>query len=110
MPAKKTKETDELEEKKSSPKKSSTKASEKKTTKKASAKSTVKKPTKKEKEVVVEEKGQNNTDSVSKTEVSKKKPVETNDFDWNEFEQGIQSLDQNQIDEFENLINENFID
>ena len=35
MPAKKTKETDELEEKKSSPKKSSTKASEKKTTKKA---------------------------------------------------------------------------
>ena len=110
MPAKKTKETDELEEKKSSPKKSSTKASEKKTTKKATAKSTVKKSTKKEKEVVVEEKDQNNTDSVSKTEVSKKKPIETNDFDWNEFEQGIQSLDQNQIDEFENLINENFVD
>ena len=110
MPAKKTKEKDELEEKKSSPKKSSTKASEKKTTKRATAKSTVKKSTKKEKEVVVEEKDQNNTDSVSKTEVSKKKPVETNDFDWNEFEQGIQSLDQNQIDEFENLINENFVD
>ena len=110
MPAKKTKETDELEEKKSSPKKSSTKASEKKTTKKATAKSTVKKSTKKEKEVVVEEKDQKNTDSVSKTEVSKEKPVETNDFDWNEFEQGIQSLDQNQIDEFENLINENFVD
>ena len=110
MPAKKTKETDELEEKKSSPKKSSSKASEKKTTKKATAKSTVKKSTKKEKEVVVEEKDQNNTDSVSKTEVSKKKPIETNDFDWNEFEQGIQSLDQNQIDEFENLINENFVD
>jgi len=110
MPAKKIKETDELEEKKSSPKKSSTKASEKKTTKKATAKSTVKKSTKKEKEVVVEEKDQNNTDSVSKTEVSKKKPIETNDFDWNEFEQGIQSLDQNQIDEFENLINENFVD
>ena len=110
MPAKKTKETDELEEKKSSPKKSSTKASEKKTTKKATAKSTVKKSTKKEKEVVVEEKDQNNTDSVSKTEVSKEKPIETNDFDWNEFEQGIQSLDQNQISEFENLINENFVD
>ena len=110
MPAKKTKETDELEEKKSSPKKSSTKASEKKTTKKATAKPTVKKSTKKEKEVVVEEKDQKNTDSVSKTEVSKEKPVKNNDFDWNEFEQGIQSLDQNQIDEFENLINENFVD
>jgi hypothetical protein len=71
MPAKKTKETDQLEEKKSSPKKLSTKASEKKTTKKATAKSTVKKSTKKEKEVVVEEKDQNNTDSLTKTEVSK---------------------------------------
>ena len=110
MPAKKTKETDELEERKSSPKKPSTKASEKKTTKKATAKSTVKKSTKKEKEVVVKEKDQSNTDSVNKTKVSKKKSVETNDFDWNEFEQGIQSLDQNQIDEFENLINENFVD
>ena len=80
MPAKKKKETDELEEKKSSPKKSSTKASEKKTTKKATAKSTVKKSTKKEKEVVLEEKDQNNTDSVTKTEFSKKKPIETNDL------------------------------
>ena len=64
MPAKKIKETDELEEKKSSPKKSSIKASEKKTTKKATAKSTVKKSTKKEKEVVVEEKDQKNIWSV----------------------------------------------
>ena len=123
MPAKKIKETDELEEKKSSPKKSSTKASEKKNTKKATAKSTVKKSTKKattkstvkksikkEKEVVVEEKDKSNTESVNKTEVSKEKSVETNDFDWNEFEQGIQSLNQNQINEFENLINENFVD
>ena len=72
MPAKKTKETDELEEKKSSPKKSSTKASEKKTTKKATAKSTVKKSTKKEKEVVVEEKDSNNTDSVAKLKSQRK--------------------------------------
>ena len=79
MPAKKTKETDELEEKKSSPKKSSTKASEKKTTKKATAKSTVKKSTKKGKEVVVEEKDQNIA-SADNLRVLENIDVNINDF------------------------------
>ena len=62
MPAKKTKEADELEEKKTSPKRSSIKAIEKKTSKKTSAKSTVKKSRKKEKEVVIDEKDQSDID------------------------------------------------
>ena len=34
----------------------------------------------------------------------------TDDFDWNEFEEGIQTIDAKQIKEFDKLIDDNFVD
>ena len=39
-----------------------------------------------------------------------KKSKKTDDFDWNEFEEGIQTIDLNRLKNLINLIDENFVD
>ena len=121
MPSKKTDEekvektTKKSTSKKTSSKKTTTKTTEKKVTKKASKKVAEKKTTKKPaakkvveikiaKKELVEEVSDESTKSDSKA------LKKTDDFDWNEFEEGIQTIDAKQIKEFDKLIDDNFVD
>ena len=103
------------------------KSSTSKTTKKTTAKKPAVKKTAAKKQAV--KKAAAKKPAVKKTAVKKpavkktvaKKPVEVIDttkpteisndgFNWTEFEEGIQTISKKQIDEFEKLINENFVD
>ena len=108
MPSKKTEEekvektTKKSTSKKTSSKKTTTKTSEKKITKKPASKKVVEKKIAK-KELVEEVKDES-------TKSDSKAIKKTDDFDWNEFEEGIQTIDAKQIKEFDKLIDDNFVD
>ena len=82
---------------KTSTKKKAAKTSTKKTAAKTATEKTAVKPSYKK---------------VNKIEKTELKSVEINEdgFNWTEFEEGIQTISKKQIDEFEKLINENFVD
>ena len=123
MPTKKTEE----EKVEKSPKKSTKKttSSKKSTTKKTTEKKVAKKPAAK-KVAVKKTTKKTAEDKVSEKKTLKKELVEeitnespkstskkskkTDDFDWNEFEEGIQTIDAKQIEEFDKLIDDNFVD
>ena len=120
-----TKKSTELEEKaktsvkstiKKAAKKKTTvkKAAEKKTTVKKAAekKITVKKAAKKKiatKKIVEKTEKLHELSSNLKDKETKNTDLKDN-FDWNEFEEGIQTIDSKQIKEFDKLIDENFVD
>ena len=123
MPTKKTEE----EKVEKSPKKSTktTTSSKKSTTKKTTEKKVAKKPaakkvavkktTKKTAEDKVTEKKTLKKELVEEItnespKSTSKKSKKTDDFDWNEFEEGIQTIDAKQIEEFDKLIDDNFVD
>ena len=123
MPTKKTEE----EKVEKSPKKSTKKttSSKKSTTKKTTEKKVAKKPaakkvavkktTKKTAEDKVTEKKTLKKELVEEItnespKSTSKKSKKTDDFDWNEFEEGIQTIDAKQIEEFDNFIDDNFVD
>ena len=122
MPTKKSTESEEKAKNsvKSTPKKAAEKkttvkkAAEKKTTVKKAAenKTTVEKSAKKKiatKKVV--QKSEKLNELAAKVEdIEPKKTDLKDDFDWNEFEEGIQTIDSKQIKEFDKLIDENFVD
>ena len=122
MPTKKSTESEEKAKNsvKSTPKKAVEKkttvkkAAEKKTTLKKAAekKTTVKKSSKKKiatKKIV--QKSEKSNELAAKVEdVEPKKTDLKDDFDWNEFEEEIQTIDSKQIKEFDKLIEENFVD
>jgi small subunit ribosomal protein S1 len=123
MPTKKTEE----EKVEKSPKKSTKKttSSKKSTTKKTTEKKVAKKPAAK-KVAVKKTTKKTAEDKVTEKKTLKKELVEeitnespkstpkkskkTDDFDWNEFEEGIQTIDAKQIEEFDKLIDDNFVD
>ena len=84
--------------KKSPSKKTATKTAAKKTATKTAAKKTATKPAAKK--------------SAPNPEKSLTKKVEVSDdgFNWTEFEEGIQTITKKQTDEFDKLIDENFVD
>ena len=90
------------------------KAAEKKTTVKKAAenKTTLEKSAKKKiatKKIV--QKSEKLNELAAKTKDIKPKKTDLKDnFDWNEFEEGIQTIDSKQIKEFDKLIDENFVD
>ena len=90
------------------------KAAEKKTTvKKAAVKKTpVKKSSKKKiaTKKIVQKSEKSNELAAKAEDVEPKKTDLKDDFDWNEFEEGIQTIDSKQIKEFDKLIDENFVD
>ena len=122
MPSKKTEEekvektTKKSTSKKTSSKKTTTKTTEKKVTKKASSKKVAekkitKKPASKkvvEKKIAKKELVEEIKDESTKSDSKAMK--KTDDFDWNEFEEGIQTIDAKQIKEFDKLIDDNFVD
>ena len=85
----KTIKEDDLTKKSSSTKKS--------TTKKTATKTTAKKTTKK-------------TEIKSDKSTVKKVEISDDGFNWTEFEEGIQTISKKQIDEFDKLIDDNFVD
>ena len=89
------------------------KAAEKKTTVKKAAekKTTVKNAAEKElrADKIVEKTEKLNQSSDLTIKETKKVDLK-DDFDWNEFEEGIQTIDSKQIKEFDKLIDENFVD
>ena len=122
MPTKKSTESEEKAKNsvKSTPKKAVEKkttvkkAAEKKTTVKKAAenKTTVEKSAKKKiatKKIVQKSEKLNELASKAKDIKPKKTDLKDN-FDWNEFEEGIQTIDSKQIKEFDKLIDENFVD
>ena len=122
MPTKKSTESEEKAKNsvKSTPKKVAKKkttvkkAAEKKTAvKKAAEKKTaVKKSAKKKittKKIVQKSEKLNELAAKAKDIKPKKTDLKDN-FDWNEFEEGIQTIDSKQIKEFDKLIDENFVD
>ena len=112
MPTKKSTESEEkaINSVKSTPKK----AVEKKTTvKKAAVKKTpVKKSSKKKiaTKKIVQKSEKSNELAAKAKDIEPKKTDLKDDFDWNEFEEGIQTIDSKQIKEFDKLIDENFVD
>ena len=112
MPTKKS--TESEEKAKNSVKSTPKKAAEKKTTVKKAAenKTTVEKSAKKKiatKKIV--QKSEKLNELAAKTKDIKPKKTDLKDnFDWNEFEEGIQTIDSKQIKEFDKLIDENFVD
>ena len=90
------------------------KAAEKKTTvKKAAVKKTpVKKSSKKKiaTKKIVQKSEKSNELAAKAEDVEPKKTDLKDDFDWNEFEEEIQTIDSKQIKEFDKLIEENFVD
>ena len=122
MPTKKSTESEEKAKNsvKSTPKKAAEKkttvkkAAEKKTTVKKAAenKTTLEKSAKKKiatKKIVQKSEKLNELASKAKDIKPKKTDLKDN-FDWNEFEEGIQTIDSKQIKEFDKLIDENFVD
>ena len=104
------KKEDDSNKKSSSSPKSSKKTSLKTSLKKTAAKTATKKTAAKtatEKTAV-----KPSYKKVNKIEKTELKSVEINEdgFNWTEFEEGIQTISKKQIDEFEKLINENFVD
>ena len=94
----KNKKEDDLTKKSSSTKKSTTKKTATKTAAKKTATKTTAKKTAKKTEI--------------KSDKSTVKKVEISDdgFNWTEFEEGIQTISKKQIDEFDKLIDDNFVD
>ena len=90
------------------------KAAENKTTvKKAAEKKTpVKKSAKKKiaSKKIVQKSEKLNELAEKAEDIEPKKTDLKDDFDWNEFEEGIQTIDSKQIKEFDKLIEENFVD
>ena len=122
MPTKKSTESEEKAKNsvKSTPKKAVEKkttvkkAAEKKTTvKKAAEKKTPVKKSAKKKIVtkkIVQKSEKLNELAAKAEDIEPKKTDLKDDFDWNEFEEGIQTIDSKQIKEFDKLIEENFVD
>ena len=122
MPTKKSTESEEKAKNsvKSTPKKAVEKkttlkkAAEKKTTVKKAAekKTTVKKSAKKKiaTKKIVQKSEKLNELAAKAEDIKPKKTDLKDDFDWNEFEEGIQTIDSKQIKEFDKLIEENFVD
>ena len=122
MPTKKS--TESEEKAKNSVKSTPKKAAEKKTTvKKAAEKKTpVKKAAEKKTSVkkaaekkiatkkIVQKSEKLNELAAKAEDIKPKKTDLKDDFDWNEFEEGIQTIDSKQIKEFDKLIDENFVD
>jgi small subunit ribosomal protein S1 len=112
MPTKKS--TESEEKAKNSVKSTPKKAVEKKTTvKKAAVKKTpVKKSSKKKiaTKKIVQKSEKSNELAAKAKDVETKKTDLKDDFDWNEFEEEIQTIDSKQIKEFDKLIEENFVD
>ncbi len=112
MPTKKS--TESEEKAKNSVKSTPKKAVEKKTTvKKAAVKKTpVKKSSKKKiaTKKIVQKSEKSNELAAKAKDVEPKKTDLKDDFDWNEFEEEIQTIDSKQIKEFDKLIEENFVD
>ncbi len=122
MPTKKSTESEEKAKtsvkpttKKAAKKKTTLKkAAEKKTTVKKAAekKTTLKKTAEKKiatKKIIEKTENLNELSANSKDKETKKTDLK-DDFDWNEFEEGIQTIDSKQIKEFDKLIDENFVD
>ena len=90
------------------------KAAEKKTTVKKAVekKTTVKKAAKKKiaTKKIVKKSEKLNELAAKAEDIEPKKTDLKDDFDWNEFEEGIQTIDSKQIKEFDKLIDENFVD
>ena len=90
------------------------KAAENKTTlKKAAVKKTpVKKSSKKKiaTKKIVQKSEKSNELAAKAEDLEPKKTDLKDDFDWNEFEEEIQTIDSKQIKEFDKLIEENFVD
>ena len=90
------------------------KAAEKKTTVKKAVekKTTVKKAAKKKiaTKKIVQKSEKLNELAAKAEDIEPKKTDLKDDFDWNEFEEGIQTIDSKQIKEFDKLIDENFVD
>jgi len=126
MPTKKSKE-EELE----NPNKNSNIKSSSKSTKKSDKKTSTKKVAKKktstkkvaekktstkkvaEKKISTKKVADSNSlqnDLTSNVDITKDKSKNEDDFNWNEYEEGIQTIDSKQIEEFDKLINENFVD
>ena len=112
MPTKKS--TESEEKAKNSVKSTPKKAVEKKTTLKKAAekKTTVKKSAKKKiaTKKIVQKSEKLNELAAKAEDIKPKKTDLKDDFDWNEFEEGIQTIDSKQIKEFDKLIEENFVD
>ena len=112
MPTKKSTESEEkaINSVKSTPKK----VAKKKTTVKKAAekKTTVKKAAKKKiaTKKIVKKSEKLNELAAKAEDIEPKKTDLKDDFDWNEFEEGIQTIDSKQIKEFDKLIEENFVD
>ena len=43
-------------------------------------------------------------------EITKEQQEQLDNFNWTKYEQGIDQVDQNKLDEFERLVKENFVD
>ena len=112
MPTKKS--TESEEKAKNSVKSTPKKAVEKKTTVKKAAekKTTVKKAAEKKiaTKKIVQKSEKLNELAAKAEDIKPKKTDLKDDFDWNEFEEGIQTIDSKQIKEFDKLIEENFVD
>ncbi len=102
MPTKKS--TESEEKAKNSVKSTPKKAVEKKTTVKKAAEKKI--ATKK----IVQKSEKSNELAAKAKDVEPKKTDLKDDFDWNEFEEEIQTIDSKQIKEFDKLIEENFVD
>ena len=102
MPTKKS--TESEEKAKNSVKSTPKKAAENKTTVEKSAKKKI--ATKK----IVQKSEKLNELAAKVEDIEPKKTDLKDDFDWNEFEEGIQTIDSKQIKEFDKLIDENFVD
>ena len=112
MPTKKS--TESEKKAKTSVKPTTKKVSKKKTTVKKAAekKTTIKKGAEKKiatKKIVEKTEKLIELSAKSKDKETKKTDLK-DDFDWNEFEEGIQTIDSKQIKEFDKLIDENFVD
>ena len=103
----KTKKEDDLTKKSSSTKKSTTKKTATKTTAKKTATKTAAKKTATK---TAAKKTPNKTEIKSDKSTLKKVEISDDGFNWTEFEEGIQTISKKQIDEFDKLIDDNFVD
>ena len=100
--------------KKVAKKKTSTKkVAEKKTSTKKVAEKKISLEKVAEKKISTKKVADNNSlqnDFTSSVDITNDKSKNEDDFNWNEYEEGIQTIDSKQIEEFDKLINENFVD
>jgi small subunit ribosomal protein S1 len=95
---------------KTTAKKTATKTAAKKTATKTAAKKTVTKTAVKKNSVKKEKEEKLTNKSSLKKTTSPTVEISKDGFNWTEFEEGIQTISKKQIDDFDKLIDENFVD